>query len=66
MSEKKNDENFSKEVIDLLVDQTLKRHDAKLNADKLDEEDKESIRNLVENLKQSVNDLQKKQTEEDQ
>lgn len=65
MSEENNYENMSKQVIDLLVDQTLKKHDAKFDANKLDEKDKESIRDLVENLKQSVHDLQKRETEEE-
>lgn len=62
-----NYENFSNQIIDLLVDHTLKKHGAKLDAGKLDAEDKERIKNLVEGLKQSVDDLTRVQkNEEDQ
>ncbi|GGB49005.1 hypothetical protein GCM10011409_28230 [Lentibacillus populi] len=64
MSNNNGFENFSTQIIDMLVDTTLKKHGAKLDAEKLDSQDKERIRNLVESLKQSVDDLTRVRKEE--
>ncbi|MDY0393276.1 hypothetical protein ACFSMW_14585 [Virgibacillus halophilus] len=52
-----NHKAVSNQIIDLLVETTLKKHGAKLDASKLGSEDKERIKNLVQGLKQSVEDL---------
>ncbi|MEN1967133.1 hypothetical protein WMZ97_03545 [Lentibacillus sp. N15] len=57
MSESKDVGNFSNQIIDMLVDHTLKKHGAQLDANKLDTKDKERIKDLVESLKQSVDSL---------
>lgn len=52
--------NTSDKIIDMLVGSTLKRHDVQLNSKSLNEEEKEQLRHLVEELKQDVQSLQKK------
>ncbi|MBT2217929.1 hypothetical protein F3157_19515 [Virgibacillus dakarensis] len=65
MSNNNGFENFSTQIIDMLVDTTLKKHGTKLDPEKLDSQDKERIRNLVESLKQSVDDLTRVRKEEE-
>lgn len=41
----------------MLVDSTLKKHDVKLEADKIDDKTKEELRELVNDLQKSVHSL---------
>lgn len=56
--------NASEKLIDMLVGSTLKRHNAELDGTSLDEEEKEQLRNIVEELKQSVEALKNDTTKE--
>ncbi|MFC4401742.1 hypothetical protein [Gracilibacillus xinjiangensis] len=59
-----SDSNFketSEKIIDMLVGTTLKRHNVQLDSQKLSEEDREQLKNLVDELKKSVQSLQSKQ-----
>ncbi|ASK61089.1 hypothetical protein CFK37_02190 [Virgibacillus phasianinus] len=56
MSNKEN-KNLSGNVIDLLVDSTLKKHGIKLEPEKLDDKQKEELKNMVNNLRKSVESL---------
>jgi len=51
----------SKKLIDMLVDSTLRKHDVKLEADKIDQDTKEELRELVQELQKSVQALSEKQ-----
>ncbi len=51
----------SKKLIDMLVDSTLRKHDVKLEADKIDQDTKEELRELVQELQKSVQALTEKQ-----
>lgn len=52
-----NYQNLSNEVVDVLVDSILKKHDVRLEPDKINREDKEQIINMINNLKKSVDEL---------
>lgn len=65
MSNNEGYKNIPKQVIDMLVDTTLNKHGAKMDAEKLDPEEKERIKNLVVNLKKSVDDLTQAQKEKE-
>ncbi|SEI02703.1 hypothetical protein SAMN05192559_107224 [Halobacillus karajensis] len=49
----------SEKLIDMLVGTTLKRHNAEIDGTSLEEEEKEQLRKIVEDLKQSVEALNK-------
>ncbi|MDQ0351348.1 putative FlaG/YvyC family protein [Alkalibacillus filiformis] len=49
----------SNKVIDLLVDTTFKKHDVKLQETQVDDETKNQLKELVEDLQKSVKSLQK-------
>ncbi|WP_188455308.1 hypothetical protein [Virgibacillus oceani] len=49
--------NFPNQLVDMLVDSTLKKHGVSLDGTKIDAQQKEQLRNLVDSLKNSVSDL---------
>lgn len=57
---------ISKKIIDMLVDTTLKKHDVKLEADKIAPETKDELRELVQELQKSVHALTQQQKDENE
>ncbi|WP_188207699.1 hypothetical protein [Alkalibacillus aidingensis] len=58
-------QGVSNKVIDLLVDTTLKKHNVNLESNQLDEDTKQQLRELVEELQKSVESLQNNQNNND-
>lgn len=55
---------ISNQIVDMLVGSTLKRHGVKLGEKEIDPKEKEEIKKMVNNLKESVEALSKtKKTE---
>ncbi|WP_027964494.1 hypothetical protein [Halalkalibacillus halophilus] len=50
----------SNQLIDLLVDTTLKKYDVKLESTALDEDTKKQLKSLVDELEKSVHSLRNK------
>lgn len=59
-----NFKNTSEKIIDMLVGATLKRHNVQLDSKSLNDEEKQQLKNLVEELKQNVQSLQEKSKED--
>ncbi|WP_233880820.1 hypothetical protein [Virgibacillus halodenitrificans] len=57
MSNNKDVGDFSNYAVDMLVDSILKKHGARLEPDKIKPKEKEQLKNLVDNLKKSVEGL---------
>lgn len=57
MSNQKGYGNLSNDVLDMLVDSTLKKHGVKLEPNKLDDTEKEQLKKMVDNLKKNVEAL---------
>lgn len=66
MVSNKNFKDTSEKIVDMLVGSTLKRHNIQLDSKNLSEEDREELKKMIEDLKQSVQSLQKKTTEKDE
>lgn len=67
LSNQKDSGNSPNHVIDMLIDSTLKQHGARLEPGKIERNEKEQLKNLVNNLKENVEVLEKtKQEKEDQ
>lgn len=67
LSKNKDDfENVSRQIIDMIVGTTLKRHGVKLNEEKIDPKEKEELRKMVNNLRDSVEALTKKEEKEEE
>lgn len=60
MSKNEDVNKTSNQIIDMLVDTTLKRHGVKLGEKKIDPNEKEEVRKMVNNLRQNVEALSKK------
>lgn len=56
-------ENVSSQVIDVLVDSTLRKHGVKLQAEKIGQKEKEELVAMIETIKKSVDQLTKKVNE---
>lgn len=63
MPDNKGFENVSNQVIDVLVDATLKKHGVKLQAEKIGQKEKDELKAMVDTLKKSVDQLTKKENE---
>ncbi|WP_099157194.1 hypothetical protein [Virgibacillus ndiopensis] len=55
--------NFPNQLVDMLVDSTLKKHGVNLDEVTIDSTQKEQIRNLVESLKNNVESLNQQNKE---
>lgn len=63
MPNNKDFENISSQVIEVLVDSTLKRHGAKLQPEKIGQKEKDELKAMIETIKKSVDQLTKKTNE---
>lgn len=52
-----NYEKLSNDVVHVLVDSILKKHDVRLEPGKIDREEKEQIVNMINNFKKSIEEL---------
>ncbi|WP_186576737.1 hypothetical protein [Aquibacillus kalidii] len=57
--------DISFKSVDALVASTLKKHGAKLDKDKLEPKDKETILDVVKNMQKSVDEITKKTTDKE-
>ncbi|GAA0424615.1 MAG: hypothetical protein ACQEWU_06960 [Bacillota bacterium] len=53
----KNSNNAPGQIVDFLLDATLKKHGASLKTKELDEKDKEMVRNMVNQLRKNVEEF---------
>ncbi|MFD2924225.1 hypothetical protein [Halobacillus naozhouensis] len=58
-------QNISGRIIDMIVGSTLKKHGVKLDPNRIDPEQREEIKKIVEDLRKSADSLTKKTSEED-
>lgn len=65
MENKGVDEHISHQIIDMIIDSTLKKHEIKLKEKQLDDETKEQLRTLVKDLQNSVQSLTKEKTSDE-
>lgn len=54
LSNSKDSKNVSNQTIDMLVGSILKKHGVKLEAEKVGPKEKEELKNMIANLKKSV------------
>lgn len=54
MSNNNDSKNVSNQTIDMLVGSILKKHGAKLEAEKVGPKEKEELKNMINNLTKSV------------